>query len=81
MLAGQGIIEIDLNRDEITDFLVEIVEIPFQPQFERILAETEFPPAEFRLPNFGDGLVATEVALVCTRSRVRNSDWSGAWTI
>ena len=64
MLAGQGIIEIDLNRDEITDFLVEIVEIPFQPQFERILAETEFPPAEFRLPNFGDGLVATEVALV-----------------
>ncbi len=73
MLAGQGIIEIDLNRDDVTDFLVEIIQLPVRPPFEfetvarlgiASLEVEAFPPASFTLPDLKPGQQASEVALI-----------------
>lgn len=70
VLAGEGILEIDLNSDEATDFFVEIVRLPvlFPPTEETPFAAAAIEISEFILPTLGDGQQATEVALITAAS-------------
>lgn len=65
VLAGEGVLEIDLNSDEVTDFLIEILSPPVLfPAIATAEAPVDLPEADFTLPVLEGGQQALEIALI-----------------